>query len=533
MTAATTDRPRLLPTGRLRDRLDLRLLAPALFVALNGVAFVLAKPSVNDLWAARARASAVEHGVGLTYWFSWFGGGTTPGNYSVLTPYLCAAIGTELVGALAAVAISVLIPVLVRDTRYPLPASVVGAVVVCCNLWNGRIPYLLGGAIGLGALIALRRGQRTLTVGLTLVSILASPVSGAFIGLGLSGTFLTTRTKAYRPIIACAVVTAGLALIAVAFAFGMPGPEPFSNGLFLEVMGGLLALWVSWPADHVRTTLGVTLIAVVSVWAIPNGLGSNISRFVLSCLPVLVLATSTRRRFWAVFGVLPVVCMSLGTTAYDLFYATKPISSVAYYQGLAGRLDQLPDLRNYRLEVVNHGAHAGDDALVGHALLARGWETQEDTALNGVLNQPTLDAVTYKVWLDNNAVGYVALPNDSTDGHAEYKLVQTGQAGYLHRIWSSPQWQLFRVDDPTPIVGRPASMVSHDQKSMTITVPCACTIAVRVRWSKFLVAALSDSAPGTAPVLATVVDDGTGWSRLTTSEPGTYVLRGSLKGLLH
>ncbi|MBN9620733.1 MAG: hypothetical protein J0H43_13545 [Actinobacteria bacterium] len=533
MTAATATRPRLLLSGKLPGRLDVRLLAPSLFVALNGVVFVLVKPSVNDLWAARARASAVENGVGLTYWFSWFGGGATPGNYSVLTPYLCAAIGTEMVGALSALVISLLIPLLVRDTRHPLPATVVGAVVVCCNLWNGRVPYLLGAAVGLGAVIALRRGHRTATVGLTLLSILASPVSGAFIGLGLSGTFLTTRTRAYRPIIAYAVISAGLALIAVAAAFGMPGPEPFSNGLFFEVMCGLLALWVSWPSDHVRTTLGVTLIAVVGVWLIPNGLGSNISRFVLSCLPVLVLATSTRRRFWAVAGVIPVVCMSLGTTAYDLFYASQPISSVAYYQGLVRELDHLPDLRDYRLEIVNHGAHAGDDALVGHALLARGWETQEDTALNAILTSPKLDAVSYKVWLDNNAVGYVALPNDSTDGLAEYALVQTGKASYLHRIWSSAQWQLFQVDDPTPIVARPASMVGNDQKSMTISVPCACTIGIRVRWSKFLVATRQDPDPEVRPVLGRLVDDGTGWTRLTTSEPGTYVLRGSLKGLLH
>ena len=72
------------------------VLAPSLVAVVNGVLFVLLRPDVNDLWAARARASAVLHGVGLTYWFSWFGGGSTPGNYSVVTPYLSAYLGTEV-----------------------------------------------------------------------------------------------------------------------------------------------------------------------------------------------------------------------------------------------------------------------------------------------------------------------------------------------------------------------------------------------------------------------------------------------------
>ncbi|MDT4915600.1 MAG: hypothetical protein QOH89_300, partial [Pseudonocardiales bacterium] len=69
--------------------------------------------------------------------------------------------------------------------------------------------------------------------------------------------------------------------------------------------------------------------------------------------------------------------------------------------------------------------------------------------------------------------------------------------------------------------------------------PCACTLAVRVRWSRFLLAALQKrSAAGAGWVDATpfdrarLVDDGTGWTLLTADAPGVYVLRGSLSGLL-
>jgi hypothetical protein len=542
VTAATTVRPQhpVLPTRRLWSRVDPKVLAPAAFVLANAVAFYVIRPGVNDLWAARARASAAANGVGLSYWFSWFGGGTTPGNYSVLTPYLCAAIGTELAGALAAVVTTALITMLVRDTRHPLAAASVGAIAAALNLWSGRIPFLLGAAAGVAALIAVRRRNRTATVLLTLLSMLFSPVAGAFIVLGLSGTFLTTRTREHRPIIAYAVITAALTLVLVAFAFGTPGPEPFSVPLFLEVVGGFAFVWMAAPPDHIRTTVYVSALAVVVLWAVPNGLGANYARFLWFCLPVAVVATSSRPARIALFAVAPLIVEGGITTVNDLHNAAKPVSSVSYYTSLAHRLDQIPDLQNYRVEVVNHGAHAGYDALLDHAMLARGWETQEDFALNKSLNEDPLDPVTYKIWLDNNAVGYVALPSDVVGGYPEYTLVQQGSAPYLHRIWSDDNWQLFRVADPTPIVGRPGRVLAHDQKSLTIDVPCACRLSVRVRWKKFLTAALQrpdPSGPGltdTKPLVrGRLISDQNGWTVLTTPAAGTYVLRGSLRGLLH
>ncbi len=540
MTVTTTapSWQRGLPWRRLRDWTDPRVLAPLAFAVLSAVAFYLLRPGVNDLWAARARASAAAHGVGLGYWFSWFGGGSTPGNYSVVTPYACALIGTELVAALSAVAIAVLVTVLVRDTPHPTAAAAVGAVAVALNLWSGRVPFLLGGVAGVGALIAVRRGQRSLTVGLTLLSILASPVAGAFVALGLSGTFLTTRTRAYRPIIAYVVVTAGIALMVSTIAFGAPGPEPISDGLLIELLLGMCCLWLAGPPDHLRTTLWVTLIVIVALWAIPNGLGSNFARFVWYCLPVAAVALSTRPGRIATLAVAPLLIVGGVTTATDLHNAARPVSSVSYYKTLAARLGTIPNLRNFRVEVVDHGARAGADALLDYAMLARGWETQEDNQLNAALIQDPLDPVTYKVWLDNNAVGYVALPSDSVGDYPEYDLVHAGTAAYLQPIWQDDKWRLFRVTDPTPIIGRPAFVLAHDQKSMTIKVPCVCTLAVRVRWSKFLSAVLQEpAASGRATVDADpvvrgeLVDDGTGWTVLTTRVAGTYELRGSLRGL--
>ena len=539
MTATTTAAPRpVAPAPPDRRWIRPSLLGPTAFAAANAVAFFILRPGVNDLWAARARASAAEHGVGLDYWFSWFGGGSTPGNYSLVTPYLSAAIGTELVLALATVVASALVCLVVRNTPHETAAAWAGAASMICTMWSGRVPFALGTAAALGALLALQYGRRWVIVALTLISISASPLAGAFLVLGLSGTFLTTRTKAYRPIIAYAVIPAAVALVLTTLAFGAPGPEPFSNGLLLEVCSMVILLLAAAP-DHLRTTFWVTGIAVLVAWAIPNGVGSNLARFVWFALPVAVLAMSARRTVIAVLTTAPLIAIGSVTTVTDLLHASEPISSVAYYKTLVDRLDDVPDLQNYRVELVDHGARAGYDALLDHAMLARGWETQEDTALNKPLTQDPLDPVTYKVWLDNNAVGYVALPSASVGAYPEYKLVASGTASYLTRIWWDPKWDLFRVDNPTPIVAAPASVLAHDQKSMTLRVPCRCTVALRLRWSKFLSAVLQSQAPvGKGTVDATpsqhaeLVDDGTGWTVLRSHKPGVYVLRGSLSGIL-
>ena len=82
------------------------VLWPTAVAAANAFAFFAVRPNVGDLQAALARQSAATHGVGLVGWFQWFGGGSTPGNYSVITPYLSSLLGATLVGVLATIAIT-------------------------------------------------------------------------------------------------------------------------------------------------------------------------------------------------------------------------------------------------------------------------------------------------------------------------------------------------------------------------------------------------------------------------------------------
>ena len=498
---------------------------PVALTVLNAAAFLIIRPDVNDLWAARARATAVRDGVGLTYWFSWFGGGSTPGNYSVLTPLLSAYVTAEVLCALATVAIPLLCMALFRTSEHRVAATAVAALTASANLWSGRVPFLFGAAVGLGALIAVQRRKTAAAVLLSWLSILASPVTGAFLAIGLAGAYLSY--KEYRRISLVTIVAIGAGLAVVGLAFGAPGPEPFSGELKLELVGGLLLLLLARPPVWVRSTIWLSVIATFVLAAFPNGLGSNFSRLVWFCLPVLVVGLSRLRLWVLMLLVMPLLVAGWHGTVVDLNNAGKPIARVAYYQPLAAQLDTITGLKNYRVEVVNHGGHAAYDALLNHALLARGWETQADNALNKAITQSTLDAITYKVWLDNNAVGYVALPAASVNSYSEYDLVALHAPSYLRLVWHTDDWKLYRVVDPTPIVAAPATIRTVSQSQLTVDVPCGCTLNVRVRWSKFLHA--DDQG---ARLSAKVLDDGAGWTTVTTPAPGVYVLHGSLSGVL-
>lgn len=499
-------------------------------VIVNAVAFLIIRPGVNDLWAARARAHAADHGVGLTYWFSWFGGGSTPGSYSVLTPYLSALLTAELVGALAAVAITPLCAVLLKDTRHPIAGVAMASVAAGINLWSGRIPFILGCAIAVGALLAVQAQRRVSAVILTLLSVFASPVSGAFLALGVVGSFIETRS--HRLISAITLGAVGVGLGVVALAFGTPGPEHFSYPLFAETVAGLLLFLVARPPAYLRTVIHLSLLTAVVLVIVPNGMGSNFARLAWFCVPVAVVATSSRRLWIALLATVPIVMLGADGTVSDLRNASQRVSKTSYYTPLAAELDRLEGLANYRLEIVTHKAHAAYDALLDHAMLARGWETQEDNALNKTLLNTDLDATSYKVWLDNNSVGYVAMPS-KRDKSPEYSLVGAGALPYLTEVWHSDDWRLYRVADPTPIVAPPQNVLDYSQSHLTIRVPCACTFNVRVRWSKFLRADIAPAATGASAPAAVVLDDGYGYTSVTTSSPGDYVLHGSVAKLFH
>jgi hypothetical protein len=414
-----------------------------------------------------------------------------------------------------------LVAYLVRGTRHPVLATVLSVLAVGCNLWSGRVPFLFASLLGVIALIFVRSRQTAWALVAAAVGVAASPTLGPFLAIGLAGVWLAERSL--RRSTSIVIVGIAVALIGIAVLFGTPGPQPFIGPLQREMFLTAPLLLLAGPPPWLRNAILLTIPAVVILAVIPNGLGSNITRLDWFLLPVAVAATSPRRMIVAaLIAVLPLASGARRTVDH-LQQATLPISSNAYYVPLAQRLDLIPDLSTFRVEVVEHGAQAGYDALLNHANLARGWETQDDKALNAAILGKNLDLATYRRWLDENAVGYVALPTAFIDYDGEYDLVSQRTPSYLQLIWQSTDWQLYRVTNPTPIVRPPAQVLHASQAHVVIDVPCACATEVRLRWSKYL------EATGPAGLKAEVVNDGKGWTTLRSTMPGSYELKGALR----
>ena len=516
-----------LDRSAVRSRLEARFSwsYPTLIALAGAATFVVISPAVGDLFAALARQSAVANGVGLTYWFSWFAGGASPGSYSVLTPFLSAAVGSAILGGIATVAITPLCWRLVRGTAHPVAATWLATIVAGLSLWSGRIPFAVGTALSIAVFLAVRAGRAVPAGVLAVVTVLASPVSGAFIGLGLIGAL--ARPASSRRAAVSAVVGAGIALVGVAVAFGVPGPEPFAVHNAIPAALALIAFLLARPAQFVRWSIFVALAACPLMVIIPNGMGANLQRFVWVYLPVAVVATASRRLPAALLAVSIAVYAGAQGTADDLYIADQPSSSAATYQPLVSELDTMSALTDYRVEVVPDGTHVAAYALLGHAMLARGYETQADTAFNGVLMSPaTLNAVSFKIWLDDNAVGYVAIGAKPVAVNAEYRLVTAGLP-YLVPMWVDAGWTLYRVANATPIIASPARIIDATQSNLQISTPAAGTYPIRVRWSRYLRAdpAVSN-ATGSTDGRGTVTRDGQGWTVLTVPAAGTYVLHG-------
>ena len=494
---------------------------PLLVSIVAAAAFVAVRPGVPDLEAALARASAAAHGVGLTYWFQWFSGASAPGQYSIITPWLSAQLSAPLLGALGTVAVTPLLHRALRDTPHALAGTWAGTITAGASLWSGRIAFAVGAVCAVLALVGVRERRPVRAAIGTLASALSSPVTAAFLVCALVGTAAVDRD---RRRLALALLAGDVAVLLTLLAvFGEPGPAIFRPLSALGVAVSTLLMLLARPSRVVTVVAGLTALACPFVLLIPNGLGSNLERMSFICLPAAVLATARVRRTHALLFVTPAIALCVAAAVHDVGVATRAPAADGYYEELTDRLDVLPDLHEYRLEVVqSRSFHTASYVLLDHAALATGWETQTERALDSVLGSPHLDAAQYRAWLDDNAVGYVAFDHRIPDrASPEYRLVAHGLP-FLTRVWQDGTWTLYRIAHPQPIVAAPSRLVAATQAQLRISVPCACRVPIRVHWSSYL--EMDGASHG---VQARLAPDGHGWTVADVPRPGTYVLGGS------
>ncbi|MET8123918.1 hypothetical protein [Micromonospora sp. NPDC005189] len=515
--------------------------------AVLGVLWLALPLMGSDLAAQVARADFFAAHGATPVDLRWYGGVQQFG-YSLLSQPIMALLGVRVTGALALVASAAALAALLVRSPVPRPllGSLVGVVTLAGNLVSGRVTYALGVAFGLAALLALTRGvppgarlwwRLGLAAGCALLASATSPVAGLFVGLAGTALLLSRR---YADGLALGVAAA-VPLAATALFFGDGGWMNISRTDTLRAT--LTSLVVAALVAYRPVRFGALLAAagVLAAALVHTPVGLNATRLVtMFALPVLAAAAHppawlserlarraarpTRARL---VGGVSLTALLVAVCAWqppvvpaDLRSIGDPTSAPGYHaplraflagQQLTGRVE-VPPTRNY-----------WEAARLGEVPLARGWLRQADIDRNPLFFTTVPGAAgtgvpltpsTYRAWLAENAVQFVAVPDAplSWVGRAEAELVEGGLP-YLTPVWSGEHWRVWAVADPTPLVAAPAELVRADGAAVTFRAPTAGPVAIRVRHSRWLAASGG----------ATVAADGD-WTTVTVPRPGDYTL---------
>jgi hypothetical protein len=434
-----------------------RAWAIALLVAIPLVAaYLILAPPAADLAAATYRGDLFAR-AGFTTWDTgWYAAhGHWLPSYSLLSPALGALVGVRVVLALSAVAASVLFA-LIAERLFGLAAARVSAGVFalgfCVGMLSGRVPYDLGFAIGLGAVLALMRGRLTIALALALLTSAASPVAGAFLALaGLAYALADAR----RGFALAAAALAPILVLSIAYPEG--GYEPFAASAFWPVLGGVLLIALLLPQGPltpggrriVRAGAALYALALIAAYAVHTPMGGNAARLgPLLAAPLLAGVLWDRHRAALLLLAPLLLYWQLVTPIRDYSSIAHDRSvNASYYAPVLAELRGLSHGRPTIIEVALTKAHWEAAHLAGHdgISLARGWERQLDTRYAQIFYRPTLSASAYHAWLVENKVEYVALPDAPLDkaGSREGTLIARGLP-YLQELWHSRHWRLYR-----------------------------------------------------------------------------------------
>jgi len=497
--------------------------------------YLLAPPRAPDLAAQVARADLV-HRVGLTVWWQgWFGGLHLP-TYSAITPGLMSLLTPSLTGALAAIASAIAMTRLLRTSLRPTAALAAFLATDIANLLNGRITFGVGLALGLWCLAsgqhAPTRGRAVITGSLAVLTCLTSPLAGLFLGLALAAILIAERRSVrhrLRLVVQGAVVATSL--LATGALFPGAGSMPFEFVNLLPAAACAIGVAVFCRQPRVRIGAAVYLIVQVGFLIYPAAVGVNVTRLAwVFTLPLLVAWAPLSRRALAALVVVAAMLPAIDL-GRQLDAASDRSARVGFYRPLAAAIaaDQAahPQTRGQRVEVIDTRNHWASAHLARSQLLARGWERQTDRANNPMFyTARDIDPAAYRAWLDELAVGWVALPTAQLDyaSVGEAELVATGPS-YLQPVWSNDDWTLYRVRGAAPLA-RPGTILEIDDRGLTLAAK-ASTVQIAVRWSPYLV--VTDRQ---GRLINGCVGERAGWTFIQVPARGVYRVVADFDGQL-
>jgi hypothetical protein len=476
--------------------------APIVVALIFTTVYLIWQPRTVDLAAHTFRADLFGE-EGFTIWNGqWYGGHHTPA-YSVLSPPLAWLLGPPVALALSAMASAALFPPLVRgwfgDDRARWGAIWFGAATATL-LFTSRLPFAIGVAFGLAALLALQRRHYWLAILFAVLCPLGSPVAGLFLAMAGVAYAIAERSDRSKR-------SEGLAIAAAAFfppvfmawAFPEGGWAPFPTSAYVPIPLFALACLLVLPREQSALRWGAVLygLGATLALAIETPMGGNAVRLgALFGGPLLLCALWGRpwtKRVWA----LPLLAAGFATLALwqwspavrDVIkYIEDPAAKSDYFTPLKEFLFRLPDQR--RIEIPFTRSHWEGSEVAMDQALARGWLRQLDTKLNPIFYREGLNRLTYASWLADNAVRYVALPSAKPDksSYGERALIEKGLP-YLRLRWKSDDWRVYEVLLAAPLVisQKDARILLEQFQSdeLLLDVKRPGEAIVKVRWTPY------------------------------------------------
>jgi hypothetical protein len=494
--------------------------------------WLIADPRTPDLAAAVYRLGLFDH-LGLAVWDEhWYAGHHLPG-YSLLFAPLASLLGLRVLSALSALVSATLferltLSVYGRAARWGAAWFAVAAVG---DVWIGRVAFALGVSLAVAAVLALFRGRSIAAAALAALCAAASPVAGALLMLAALTHALCKRSA--RGILSVAAPAAAV-IVPLALLFPEGGSEPYPLRSFAATLLVVGAFLWALPRDQPALRLGavVYLLSCVLFLVVPTPMGSNIERYaVLLAGPLLVCALLSahdlradkadlaRRRLTPVGAVALCICATWvvwGPVRETLAVAGNASTSASYYAPVERFLAAHASAA-VRVEVPLTRSHWETALLAPTVSLARGWEKQLDMRFDRVLLAPGLTAAAYRRWLNEQAVGYVALPDTPLDPSSaqEGRLIREGLP-YLREVFTSTHWRIYAVLAPAPLASGPGRLTSLGHDSFALRADAPGRFLVRVHFTRYWTLAQGAGCVGPAPE---------GWTSVSVTAPGTVVVR--------
>jgi hypothetical protein len=472
--------------------------------------WLVLRPHTVDMAAHTFRAELFEQ-EGFTIWNGlWYGGHHTPA-YSVLFPPLAWLLGPWVAGALSTVAAAALFEPLARGRwgeRAKWGALWFG-LGTGAMLFTGRLPFAMGVAFGIGALLAHQRGHTWLAFAAAAGSGLASPVAALFLTLAAICSFeWEVAAAAFLP----------TALLAAAFPEG--GYMPFDFTTYAPIPLLAIAALIVLPRRERGLRIGAVVYALATTAAffLETPMGSNSVRLAaLFAGPIaLCAATAPRRPIWRAAFVVMLGCLAFWQWSSPVrdFLASQnePSAKTSYYAPLLRFLEtQRPEAG--RVEIPFTRSHWEAAVVAPHFPLARGWERQLDAGRNPLFYAGILTNFTYANWLAEHGVAWVALPDVKPDESSfkERGLIEDDPP-YLRLVRRLPHWRIYAVTLPHPMVipeeGQDIRLTKIRSDEVELDARTAGTALVRVRWSPYW------------RVHGGCVERAGDWTRVTANHPG-------------